>query len=97
MISELIASNSEFSLQYDETTQVQVKKQMDLLIRFWSPAHNEVWPQYYKSLFLVHAKDENVAIPMIEEMRLTSWFSCMRFFFAYLSFSHTVSWVRCST
>ena len=49
LISDLGASQSAFSLQYDETTQCQVKKQMELHIRYWSPVHNEVWVRYYTS------------------------------------------------
>ena len=66
MISDLIALNSGFSSQYDETTQAQVKEQMNLLIRYWSPADNELWIRYYKSLF---CKAEDVAEAMIKEMR----------------------------
>lgn len=43
LISDVRASQSPFSLQYDEATQCQVKKQMELPIRCWSPVHNEVW------------------------------------------------------
>lgn len=69
MASDLIVSNSGFSIQYDETTKAQVKKQMDLLIRYWSPAHNETWCRYYKLLYFGHAKGEDVAEAMIKEMR----------------------------
>jgi len=51
LISDLRASQSAFSLQYNETTQCQVKKQMELHIRYWSPVHNEVWVRYYTSEF----------------------------------------------
>ena len=42
LISDVRASQSPFSLQYDETTRCQVKKQMELDIRYWSPVHNQV-------------------------------------------------------
>ena len=61
LISDVRASQSPFSLQYDETTQCQVKKQMKLHIRYWSPVHNEVWIRYYSSEFFGHAEGATVA------------------------------------
>ena len=43
LISDVRASQSHFSLQYDKTTQCQVKTQMELHIRHWSLVHSEVW------------------------------------------------------
>lgn len=54
-------SGSPFSLQYDETTQSQVKKQMELHIRYWSPLHDEVWVRYYSSEFFGHADGATVS------------------------------------
>ena len=68
MISNMMALNSGFSLQYDETTQALVKK-IDLLKRYWSPAINEVWCLYYELLFYGNAKGEDVAVAIIKEMR----------------------------
>ena len=48
-------SKTPFSLQYDETTQSQVKKQMELQIHYWSPVHDEVWVRYYSSQYFGHA------------------------------------------
>ena len=61
LISDVRASQSPFSLQYDETTQCQVKKQMELHIRYWSPVHNEVWIRYYSSEFFGHAEGATFA------------------------------------
>jgi len=38
---------------------------MDLLIRYWSPKHNEVWVRFYKSLFFGHALGVDVARAML--------------------------------
>ena len=43
-------------LHFDETTQSQVKKQMDLRIRYWSSTKNEVCCRFYRSLFFGHAE-----------------------------------------
>ena len=62
-------SQGYFSLQYDETTQAKVKKQMDLLLRYWSPTHDEVWCRYYRSLFFTHADGKTVAAKIFTAMQ----------------------------
>ncbi|PFX13024.1 hypothetical protein AWC38_SpisGene22936 [Stylophora pistillata] len=69
LISDVRASQSPFSLQYDETTQCQVKKQMELHIRYWSPVHNEVWIRYYTSQFFGHAEGATVASAIMSTFR----------------------------
>ena len=36
LVEDLCNSEAAFTLMYDETTTVQVKKQMDILMRYWS-------------------------------------------------------------
>lgn len=50
-----------FCLHFDETSTTQIKKQMDLTVRYWSPTHNDVWVNFYTSLFFGHAEGEKVA------------------------------------
>lgn len=69
LISDVRASQSPFSLQYDETAQCQVKKQMELHIRYWSPVHNEVWIRYYTSEFFGHAEGATVASAIMSTFR----------------------------
>ena len=68
MIQDLLKSNLPFSLHFDETTNTQVKKQVDLILRYWSPTHEEVWITYYTSLFFGHAEGEKVAQKMFEKL-----------------------------
>ena len=49
-------------------TSTQVKKQMDLTLRYWYPTHEEVWITYYTSLFFGYAKGEKVAVKMYEQL-----------------------------
>ena len=63
-----------FSLHCDETTQAQVKKQMDLRLRYWSSLHNEVWCRYYKSLFFGHAEAEKFQNVVHYAVRFTQHF-----------------------
>ena len=38
IVNDLLKSSLPFSLHFDETTTAQVKKQMDLTLRYWSPS-----------------------------------------------------------
>ena len=68
MIQDLLKSHLPFSLHFDETTNTQVKKQVDLILWYWSPTHQEVWITYYTSLFFGHAEGEKVAEKMFEKL-----------------------------
>ena len=58
-------SDLPFSVHFDETKTAQVKKQMDLTLRYWSPTRSEVI--YYTSLFFGHAEADKVMSRMIEQ------------------------------
>ena len=68
LVKDLLKSELHFCLHFDETTTTQVKKQMDLTLRYWSPTHKEVWIIYYTSLFFGHAEAEKVAVKMYEQL-----------------------------
>ena len=68
IVNYLLKSSLPFSLHFDETTTAQVKKQMDLILRCWSPTHNEVWVTYYASLFFGHAEGEKVTGKVYEDL-----------------------------
>ncbi|MDA8010156.1 MAG: hypothetical protein MPK75_10680, partial [Alphaproteobacteria bacterium] len=68
IVKDLVKSKLPFCIHFDETTSTQVKKQMDLTLRYWSPTHEEVWITYYTSLFFGHAEGEKVAVKMYEQL-----------------------------
>ena len=68
IVKGLVKSKLSFCIHFDETTSTQVKKQMDLTLRYWSPTHEEVWITYYTSLFFGHAEGEKVAVKMYEQL-----------------------------
>ena len=68
LIADLSASELPFSVHFDETTSSQVKKQMDITLRYWSPKHGEIWTGFYTSLFFGHAEGELVATTMYNKM-----------------------------
>ena len=68
MVKDLKDSNLPFCVHFDETTTAQVKKQMDMTVRYWSPTHDEVWVRFYTSLFFGHAEGDKVATTMYNRM-----------------------------
>ena len=69
IIEDLKKSNLPFTMHFDETSTAQVKKQMDMTLRYWSPTHSEVWVAYYTSLFFGHAEGVKVASTMFNQMK----------------------------
>ena len=68
IVKDLVKSKLPFCIHLDETTSTQVKKQMYLTLRYWSPTHEEVWITYYTSLFFGHAEGEKVAVKLYEQL-----------------------------
>lgn len=68
LCADIKSSQLPFSIHFDETTTTQVKKQMDLTVRYWSPTHNEVWVAYYTSLMFGHAEGKTVASKMMAQL-----------------------------
>ena len=68
IIDNLVKSDLPFSVHFDETTMSQVKKQLDLMLRYWSPKHEEIWTVFYTSLFFRHAEGKLVATRMYSKM-----------------------------
>ena len=68
IIDDLQRSKLPFSIDFDETSTSQVKKQMDLTLRYWSPTHEKVWTVFYTSLFSGHATADIVSENMYHKM-----------------------------
>ena len=52
--SDLIKSALPFSVHFDETTTSQIKKQIDITLRFWSARHDEVRGNFFTSIYFGH-------------------------------------------
>jgi hypothetical protein len=65
LINDLKKCDSGFTLEYDETTTSQVMKQMDIVVRYWSPEKNRVIASYIDSFFFGHAQAVKVVDKMI--------------------------------
>ncbi|KAG8175487.1 hypothetical protein JTE90_004179 [Oedothorax gibbosus] len=68
IISELKKSSNWFTLGFDETTTYQIKKQLDLYVRFWSDKFDKVLNAYIHSVFLGHADSEKVSTSIIDTL-----------------------------
>ena len=58
-----------FTLHFDETTISQIKKQLDILVRYYSDNHNEVRVRFLKEAVSGHAYIESVANELCETLQ----------------------------
>jgi hypothetical protein len=68
MLNDLMKAPG-FTLIFDETINVGVKKQLDLHFRYWCERKQEIVVRYYKSIFLGHATAEILFRNMIDSLR----------------------------
>ncbi|CAF3441207.1 unnamed protein product [Rotaria socialis] len=58
-----------YSLLFDETTIVGVRKQLDLHIRYWSESQQGVVTRYWKSIMLVHATADIISHHLLDSLK----------------------------
>lgn len=68
MLNDLMKAPG-FTIIFDETIVVGVRKQLDLHFRYWCESKQEVVVRYYKSIFLGHATAEVIFRNMIDILR----------------------------
>jgi hypothetical protein len=68
LMKDMLESGNGYTIHYDETTNSQVKKQLDLVVRFWSADKDKVVVRYLESLFFGHAPAESVANGIMETL-----------------------------
>ena len=61
LMKENNSTDSAFTLMYNETTTKQVRKQTDILYRFWLETKEKVVAHFLKALSFGHAKGVDVA------------------------------------
>ena len=59
-IDDVLQSFAFYTIHFDETTTAQMKKQMDVLIRYFSESEKEVKVRFLKALTFGHAKADTV-------------------------------------
>ena len=62
-------SGSPFTLQYDETTNAQVNKQLDIKIRYWSSAQSQVVVHHLQTYLMGHATGRQLAEKIISAVQ----------------------------
>ena len=67
-IKDIVQGNSYFTLHFDETITAQVKKQMDLLVCYWSEVDNRVKVTYLTSIMFSHAKVPDVVAEILKSL-----------------------------
>ena len=65
----LKSSDPYYTIHFDETTTAQVKKQMDVLVRYFSETDGEVKVRFLKALTFRHAKAETVATELYKTVQ----------------------------
>ena len=65
LMKDIIQSNNGYTMHFDETTTAQIKKQLDLVVRYWSNERNGIVVRYFHSLFFGHADAKTVVTSML--------------------------------
>ena len=66
LIDDIKKSDSLYTIQYDETTNRQVNKQLDLNIRYWSEKHQQIIVHHLKTYLLGHATGQILANKILD-------------------------------
>ena len=64
-ITDSVQGQSFFTLHFDQTATAQVKKQVNLLVHYWSETHHEGKVKYQTSVMFGHSKAEDVVKEML--------------------------------
>ena len=65
-VNDILHSSAYFTIHFDETVSGQCKKQMDVLIRYWSETSACIQVHYLNSLFYGHAFAECVSKDLVD-------------------------------
>lgn len=61
LLKDVVKSISPYSIEYDELTNKEVKKQLDLKIRYWSDSKNQVIVHHLQTFLMGQAKANDIA------------------------------------
>lgn len=68
-LCEEVSASPAFVLQYDETGNSQVRKQCDLLLRYWSDSKKQVVVHFLKALMFGHAPGVEIANGILNTLK----------------------------
>ena len=67
--NDVKTSRSPFTLQYDETTNAQINKQLDIKIRYWSSAQSQVSVHHLQTYLMGHATGRQLAEKILSSVQ----------------------------
>ena len=65
VVDDILNSQSRYTVHYDETTNAQTQKQLDIKVRFWCPAQGKVVVHHLQSYLMGHATGAHLARKLI--------------------------------
>ena len=68
VVDDVKASKVPYSLQYDETTNKQVQKQLDISVRYWSVANNQVNVHHLATVLMGHATGDLLSNELLKSI-----------------------------
>ena len=68
LVEDINSSEAYFTIHFDETTTQQVKKQLDILVRYWSASQEQVVVHFFKAVLFGHAKAVDVSKCLLESL-----------------------------
>jgi len=81
-----------YSLLFDETTIVGVRKQLDLHIRYWSELKQGVVTRYWKSIMLGHATADIIGRHLLDSLKSEGIPLCKLLHLGELNFLFMLKW-----
>lgn len=69
LCTDVRQSDNGYTIQFDETSTSQGRKQCDLLVRYWSEEKGEICVRFLQTLFFGHAKGSDVAEQILETLQ----------------------------
>ena len=71
LCESLSASKGAFALMFDETTTLQNRKQMDILVRYWDETQHQILTKYLGSMFFGRATASDITAMLMEYHLMT--------------------------
>ena len=68
-----VSASPGYVIQYDETANSQIRKQCDILVRYWSEDKGQVVVHFLKAAMFGHATGEDVANSILETLQETGY------------------------
>jgi len=68
LVEDINESGTYFTIRYDENTTQHVKKQMDVIVRYWSHSRKEIVVHLLSASFFNHVKAVDVARALLDTL-----------------------------